>query len=222
MSTANTTERVPLTELRLLTRNPRKGNVGAVAASLQHNGQYRPLVVNIGTHTGRPNEVLKGNHTLKAMRLLAKRDPKDDRWHTALVHWVDVDEDQAKAIVMVDNRTSELGDFDTALLSEVLHDIEDLGGTGFTELELDAMTPPDFASEVDPAALDETPEPAEQFSGRGQQVISYSIVFDTMPQRQKWLDFVGWLKRQYPDNTAAERLDVYLADFAETLEDTDA
>lgn len=219
MSTAGTTERIPLTELRLLNRNPRKGNVGAVAASLQHNNQYRPLVVNIGTHTGRPNEVLKGNHTLKAMRLLAKRDPKDDRWHTALVHWVDVDEDQARAIVLVDNRTSELGDFDNETLAGLLHDIEDLGGTGFTDLDLDALTPADFAETIDPAALEDPVPPEEQTSGRGQQVISYSIVFDTMAQRQKWLEFMGWLKRKYPDNTTAERLDVYLADFAETLEE---
>lgn len=37
-------------------RNPRRGDVDAIARSLAVNGQYRPIVVNIGTHTGRPLE----------------------------------------------------------------------------------------------------------------------------------------------------------------------
>jgi ParB-like chromosome segregation protein Spo0J len=102
---AGQTDRVPPSALRMYQRNPRKGNVGVVASSLQAHGQYRPIVANIGTHTGRANEVLAGNHTLKAFRSLAQKHPEDERWSAILVHWVDVDDDQAKRIVLADNKT---------------------------------------------------------------------------------------------------------------------
>ncbi|MDX3097732.1 hypothetical protein PV417_24845 [Streptomyces sp. ME19-03-3] len=40
--------------------NPRTGDVDAIAESLRVNGRYKAIVVNRGTHTGRPNEVLAG------------------------------------------------------------------------------------------------------------------------------------------------------------------
>lgn len=66
--------RLPVGELRTFHKNPRKGDVEAIAGSLRVNNQYRPIVVNRGTHTGRPNEVLAGNHTLMAARSLAEND----------------------------------------------------------------------------------------------------------------------------------------------------
>lgn len=220
----DTTAHVPLDQLRLYERNPRKGNVGAVAASLQVNGQYRPLVVNIGTHTSKPNEVLKGNHTLRALRKLAAKHPEDERWHTALVHFVDVDAAQAAKIVAVDNRTSEKGSYDSEALRELLTDIdnsaEGLEGTGFSAEDLDAMrpSPPMEDPIVDPEALVDDPDPdagpEDAPSGRGAPVISYSIVFDDIKQRQKWVGWLNWLKTQYPDDTPGERLANYLEERA--------
>ena len=57
-------------ELQPFHKNPRRGNVEMIAESLQINGQYRAIVVNVGTHTGRPLEVLAGNHTLAAAKQL--------------------------------------------------------------------------------------------------------------------------------------------------------
>ena len=34
-------------------QNPRQGDTAAIAESLRVNGQYRPIVVNLGTRTGR-------------------------------------------------------------------------------------------------------------------------------------------------------------------------
>jgi hypothetical protein len=222
----DTTTRVPLSELRLLGRNPRKGNVGAVAASLKANDQYRPVVANIGSHTGRPNEVVKGNHTLKALRALAKRDPEDERWHTVLVHWIDVDDAQLKAIALVDNKARENGSYDNEMLAGQLTDLGDLTGTGFTQDLLDALgpAPEDWATDADVDGdaitdyVEEPQEDPEQFSGRGTQVISYSIVFDDLKQRQQWIDFMNWLKRTYPENTPAERIDLYLHALSEDKE----
>lgn len=215
----DTTVRIPPSQLRLFQKNPRKGNVGAVAASLQAHDQYRPIVANIGTHTGRKLEVLAGNHTVKAFRALAQKHPDDQRWSGILVHLVDVDEDQAKRIVLADNKTSEEGSYDNTELAGLLGDLQDsldgFGATGFSFSDLDGLIPDDDP-EVDPEALVDYDELPPEPSGRGAPVISYAIVFDTAEQKATWVAFVNWLKRQHPDLTAAERISAYLEDLAQT------
>lgn len=113
-------------ELVLYHRNPRRGDVDAIAASLRANDQYRPLTVNVGSLTGRPCEVLAGNHTLLAIRKLAKQHPDDPRWQGVQVFWVDQDDEACRRIVLADNRTAELGGFDTAELYALLEDMPPL------------------------------------------------------------------------------------------------
>jgi hypothetical protein len=120
-------------ELSTYHRNPRRGDVSVIAASLQAHGQYKPIVVNKGTYTGRPNEVLAGNHTLMAIRDLAERHPDDERWQSVLVHWIDVDDDRAARIVLVDNRASELGTIDYESLHTLISDLPSLEGTGYDQ-----------------------------------------------------------------------------------------
>jgi hypothetical protein len=126
-----TTTREPVASLRTYHRNPRQGDVSAIRQSLTVNGQYRPLVANRGTHTGREREVLAGNHTLMAAR--------DAGWPEVAVSWVDVDDDQAARIVAADNRTADLGGYDERLLAELLGELPDLAGTGYTEDDLDRL-----------------------------------------------------------------------------------
>lgn len=125
---------VPLAELVPYRLNPRRGNVRAIAASLKALGQYRPIVANTGTHTGRPGEVLAGNHTLAAARTL--------KWSELEVHWVDVDESTAARIVAADNRTHDLGEgYDQAELGQLLSSLElpELDGTGYSEADLERL-----------------------------------------------------------------------------------
>jgi ParB-like chromosome segregation protein Spo0J len=145
-----TVEHVPVGDLRTYHRNPRRGNTTVIAQSLTINGQYRTLAVNRGTHTGRPNEVLAGNHTLIAARDLG--------WDTVAVTYVDVDDDVGDRIVAADNRTADLGEYDDQLLLELLADLPDLDGTGYdpgaiADLEK-ALTEPQFDPEGDDARLD--------------------------------------------------------------------
>lgn len=126
-------------DLRTFHSNARKGNVPAIAASLRSNGQFVPIVVNLGTHTGRPNEVLKGNHTLKAFRYLGEKYPEDERWQTIEAVVWDLDDDQATRINIADNRTSELGTNDDRLLLEQLSTLEHFEGTGYDQDDFDAL-----------------------------------------------------------------------------------
>lgn len=131
MSTVLRTAQMPVSELRPYRGNPRRGNVDAIAASLEAHGQYRPIVVNEGTKTGHPFEVLAGNHTVQAARQL--------KWQELLVSVVDVDEQQAAKIVAVDNRTNDLAEYDEAALLTLLQGLDDLDGTGYDLDDLDDL-----------------------------------------------------------------------------------
>jgi hypothetical protein len=122
---------VPVDGLAPYHRNPRTGDLDAIAESLSTNGQYRPIVVNRGTLTGRPNEILAGNHTYEAAKQLG--------WAEIAVTWLDVDDDAAGKIVVVDNRTSDLAGYDTVLLADILQDLPDLKGTGYDQDQLDQL-----------------------------------------------------------------------------------
>lgn len=143
-------------ELALYHANPRRGDVDRLCESLIVHGQYRPIVVNIGTHTGRRMEVLAGNHTLLGIRELAAAAPDDPRWrhlrpaaiqyppgapcwNQVITHEIDVDDITAARIVAVDNRTAELGGYDDAQLLDLLRTLPDLDGTGYTDLDMEAL-----------------------------------------------------------------------------------
>lgn len=146
------TRDVPVKDLRLFHSNPRIGDVAEIATSLRVNGQYRAIVVNRGTHTGRPMEVLAGNHTLKAARDLG--------WETINAHLLDVDEDQATRIVLADNRTAELGEIDTDILLEIAQGLDDLEGTGYTDEDIAALLPDEPIELLgDEDELPENPDP---------------------------------------------------------------
>lgn len=125
MSTDGHAETRKPSELHTFHRNPRIGDTEAIAASLRAHGQYKPIVVNKGTHTGRPDEVLAGNHTLSAIRSLAESDADDPQWQQVHTWNVDVDEDIANRIVIADNRTADLGGYDNETLLSLLQTIED-------------------------------------------------------------------------------------------------
>lgn len=212
-----TTTLVRPAELFTFHRNARIGDVDAIAGSLKANGQFKPIVVNIGTHTGRPNEVLAGNHTLKAFRDLAEQNPFDERWTHISAHWVDVDDDMATRIVLVDNRTFDQGEFDADTLVSLLNMVGTTG-TAYSDADLDALEatldkPP--ADEGSPADTDQEPEPPP-LPPTVEAAVSYTITFDDEPQQDVWFAFVKWLKDQYPsdDLTLAERLVAHLTDTA--------
>lgn len=123
-----------VSDLVPLAGNPRRGDVDAVAASYAKFGQRKPIVVRpIGD--GR-YEVLAGNHQLQAAKRLG--------WETIAAVLVDDDDVTAKAYALADNRTQELGGYDTDALAEMVQDVSDasadlFSGTGYTADDLLAL-----------------------------------------------------------------------------------
>lgn len=203
-------------DLNTFHQNPRRGDVDAIAGSLKANGQFKPVVVNVGTHTGRPNEVLAGNHTLMAFRQLAEQNPFDGFWTGIKAHVIDVDDDMAARIVLVDNKSFEAGEgTDDSVVWELLKDLGTTG-TGYADADLDALDAA-FGSTKDVSPdEDETPEPEppDLAPPRESPAIGYTITFDTTEQQDAWFEFVKWLRERYPDDdlTLAERLIMHLND----------
>lgn len=128
--------------------NARRGDVDLIAESLNYLGQYRPIVVNLGTLTASqtPNVVLAGNHTLEAAKALG--------WQTIDCTFVDVDDDKAARIVLIDNRANDKADYDDEALVDLLTELPDLEATGFTRDELDTLL-----ADLAEANTEDEPEP---------------------------------------------------------------
>jgi DNA modification methylase len=120
---------VPIDSVTLHPRNPRHGDVAAVRASLDRFGQRKPIVVQASTRY-----VVAGNHLLQAARALG--------WEQIAANVQDMDDAEATAFMLADNRTSDLGAYDDALLAEILAEqgsLDNLVATGFDEDAIAAL-----------------------------------------------------------------------------------
>lgn len=116
--------------------NARRGDVDAIAKSLEINGQFQPIIYQLSTQY-----VLAGNHTLEAARKL--------RWAEIEAAPVDVNDDEARKIVLAANRTADLATYDLDALSAMLREVDDLTGTGFTDDDVTDLLDDDNEPEGD-------------------------------------------------------------------------
>lgn len=133
-------EAMPLDQVETHPENPREGDVGAIYESIEHHGFYGTILVQRST-----GHILAGNHRYMAAREAgAKSLP-------AII--VDVDDDQARRIMLVDNRTNDLAAYNDSELRDVLETLREqtgnLLGTGYTGDDLDDLIallegPPDL------------------------------------------------------------------------------
>ena len=141
------TEQIAVGKLMPHPKNVRQGDVGAISMSLETHGQYRPIVAQKST-----GYILAGNHTYKASLALG--------WKDIAVTYVDVDDDQALRILLMDNRANDIASYDEHGLGEVLSLLMDtekqLAGTGFNSDDLDELlalvtdlTPPELLDDPD-------------------------------------------------------------------------
>ena len=125
--------------------NPRDGDIGAIAESVQAHGHYRPIGVS------RDDVILAGNHTWQAIVQLG--------WTHVAITRVPVTHQspQARRIMLADNRTAERASYDQQVLARVLQELADedggLDGTGWDGDDLDKM----LAALAEPDAPDAFP-----------------------------------------------------------------
>jgi ParB-like chromosome segregation protein Spo0J len=123
-----TTDTYPLDELTPFPGNARRGDVEAIASSIEANGQYRSLIVR--KHDGQLT-VLAGNHTLEALRFLGRK--------AARCEVITCDDTTATRVNLVDNRLPDSGGYDDEALTALLSSLDSLDGTGYGPDDLDDM-----------------------------------------------------------------------------------
>lgn len=110
--------------------NANIGNVEVIKESIQVNGYYAPIIVQSST-----GFIIAGNHRYIAAKEL--------NYTTIPVVYVDVTDEEAKRMMVADNRSTRLGHDDderlAALLSEIGESDQGLLGTGFTHAELQTL-----------------------------------------------------------------------------------
>lgn len=109
---------VPLAELRPYPGNAKQHDLGVIRGSLRKRGQYRMAVVQRST-----GYVCVGNGMLEAARA--------EGWDSLAVHYRDLTDDEARELVLVDNRSTELGGYDVDALVALLQQSPTLEGTGY-------------------------------------------------------------------------------------------
>lgn len=118
---------VAIGELKPYPGNARRGNQEMIRASLVKHGQYRPIVVQKST-----SFILAGNNTWLAAQA--------EGWEDIDVHYVDVDDDAARRINLIDNKANDEANYDNAALAELLQSLEgNFDGTGYIEDDLNAL-----------------------------------------------------------------------------------
>lgn len=116
---------IEIDKLKLYPNNPRISDIQPLIDSLKNNGQYKPIVVQKST-----NQIIAGNHIWQAAKQL--------NWTMIDIVYADVDDDQAKKIVVADNRYSDLGSYDTQKLLDLLSEI-DIQGSGYSSEDVDDL-----------------------------------------------------------------------------------
>jgi hypothetical protein len=139
LNDADDFEMVEIGRLKTHPRNVNQSDLGAVIESIKAHGFYGSLTVQRGTCF-----VLAGNHRLLAARQLG--------FDALPVTWVDVSPETALRLMLVDNRSTRLGNDNPAALAELLAELAGtetgLGAIGYDGDDLDQllsdMAPPDI------------------------------------------------------------------------------
>jgi len=110
--------------------NVNEGDIGAIAISLEHHGQYRAIVVSEAT-----GNIVAGNHTYLAAETL--------HWKKISIHPIpDLSPDDELRMMLTDNELAKRATYDEVSLTELLIRLDKskgkLAGTGFDGDDLDA------------------------------------------------------------------------------------
>lgn len=120
---------VPIDSVQLHPDNPRRNNILEIRASIKQNGFYGACVAQKSSRY-----ILAGNG-----RYLAA---KNEGATEIPVIWLDIDDDRALRILLVDNRTNDLAGYDEGKLREMLAELSNgsnLLGTGYDRAFLDDL-----------------------------------------------------------------------------------
>lgn len=201
---------VPIEDVTPYPGNARRGNLAKIKNSLLKHGQYKELLVQSST-----GHILVGNNTYAAMRELG--------YTQVAVKRLDVGEDKARELLLIDNASSDEAIYDETALAALLADVEDWDASGFDPDDLDDLLlklqeqaggDPDKLAAALPSGL------AEQAPQTTPAVPSTDARYAETPEAEaaRQQKFDGWTPRYargltevilvYPEDTRTELLEL--------------
>lgn len=127
---------VPITDVHLYPGNARRGDDATIREGLREHGQYQTVLVQAST-----GYVIKGNNLVRNMHALG--------WTHIAAQYLDVDDDRARRILLIDNASTDRAHNDTEQLATLIAELPDFTGSGYTVGHLDA-----FLAELEGVAAD--------------------------------------------------------------------
>lgn len=152
--------RVPIDSVAPFPGNPRDGDVGAISESLRRFGQQKPIVVQSSTRY-----IVAGNHLWKAAKALG--------WSEVAANVTDLDDREAEAYLIADNRTAELGSYDEEALASMLQKLAQEGNLRATGYDGDDVD--DFLRKIAAEGVKVKPEIA--FSSELMESHNYVVLY---------------------------------------------
>ena len=153
INTGDKIEMVAAGKLACHPDNPRRGDVDSIRESISTNGFYGALVVQRST-----GHILAGNHRFMAAQA--------ERFEKFPVIYVDVDDEEAKYILVVDNRSSDKAENDQEILAAILQGLESseqgLIGSGYSDADLAGLLAAVMADGEALEGEDDIPETPEE------------------------------------------------------------
>lgn len=133
----------PLSDLIEHPDNPRHGDEAAIDESMAAHGFYGAVLAQAST-----NQIIAGNHRARVARRRGES--------SVPVLFLDVDDDQARRLLLVDNRTNDTATYDNTELVRLLGEIDrteiGLAGTGYEDDDLALLL-----AQLETPAADEEP-----------------------------------------------------------------
>lgn len=178
-----------VTELREYENNPRHNDaaVNAVAESIRQFGFKVPIIIDSD------GVIIAGHTRLRAAKQLGME-------VVPCIVANDLTPEQIKAFRLADNKVGELASWDFEKLEAELAELTalELDMSKFGFLESEGVTDGYFSGAMGEYAREEKPK---DYS------IVYEIAFNNEEEQSEWYDFLGALRRKYPEvDTIAERI----------------
>ena len=157
--------RIKVSDINLWSANYRRGDVDMIKRSIQQFGFNRNVAI------WRDNTVLAGNHTIQALQALEQEQAeppknisvKDGYWVIDVMDATHLNDEEAQAYAIADNRTSDSASNDAEQLASLLSQLqvsspELVKATGFDDVSisnlLQSISIPDEFPEYDESVAD--------------------------------------------------------------------
>lgn len=196
------TEYIPLDHLRSDPANPKAHDTGAIDASIGRFGIIDQIV-----RDDRTGYIISGHgrdETLRQMRDRGDNPPDGVRLDASgnwlvpvIVGWASRTDAEARAALIALNQTTILGGWVDDALLDLLDNLDDYTGVGFTEDDTD-----DLRARLEELSTEDVAEPTKEFENNTKKTPTLKEYATTYAEQGRRLIVLDYTVEEYPEVTA--------------------